>query len=167
MKKQGSTWKAVGGFSMIELLVVIAIGGILVTVAWARMSALVPIYRLEGAARGLAMDIQKARGRALAENKCYMVLIDTGAKTYELRNRSISSLPCGIDPTTFATPAGEGVRKIDDADRLAVAFASGSNPVFTPRGAVESTPAPVITLTNSAGAVRTVYVQPTGRINVQ
>ena len=38
------------GFSLIELLVVITIGGILLTIAWVRMSTLVPIYRLGGRA---------------------------------------------------------------------------------------------------------------------
>jgi len=155
----------VKGFSIIELLVAIAIGGILVSVAWVRMSTLVPIYRLEGAARAVAADIQKARGRAIAENKCFLVHFDPVGKTYQLMNKATATLPCGT--SGFAADAGDGIRKIDDANSLAVAFSAGSNPVFNPRGTLETSPAPVIALTNSANAVRSVYVQPTGRINVQ
>jgi len=155
----------VKGFSIIELLVAIAIGGILVSIAWVRMSTLVPIYRLEGAARALAGEIQKARGRAITENKCFLVHFDTVAKTYQLQNKTAATLPCG--PTGYAAGAGDGIRKIDDAGSLTVAFSAGGNPVFSPRGALETSPAPVIALTNSANAVRSVYVQANGRINVQ
>src|SRR5262245_45112670 len=86
---------AVTGFSLIELLVAITIGGVLLSIAWVRMSTLVPIYRLEGAARNLAAEIQKARGRAIAENKCFIVTIDTSAKTYQLQNKTAATLPCG------------------------------------------------------------------------
>jgi len=165
MENRVSTREAVKGFSMIELLVVIAIGGILVTVAWARMSTLVPIYRLEGAARALAGEIQKARGRAITENRCFWVHFDTVAKTYQVQSKAAATLPCGT--TGFAAGAGDGIRKIDDAGSLTVAFSAGGSPVFNPRGTLETSPAPVIVLTNSANAFRSVYVQPTGRINVQ
>ena len=153
------------GFSLIELLVVITIGGILLTIAWVRMSTLVPIYQLEGAARGLAAEIQKARGRAIAENKCFTVVINAGAKTYQLRNKSASTLPCGTNG--YAADPADVARKIDDTDSLTgVAFTAGSNPVFTPRGTMETLPAPVIALTN-ASVARSVGVQPTGRVYVQ
>jgi prepilin-type N-terminal cleavage/methylation domain-containing protein len=160
---------AAGGFSMIELLVAITIGGVLLSIAWVRMSTLVPIYRLEGAARDLAAEVQKARGRAIAENRCFQVLIDTSNKTYQLQNGTTtnSSSCAGV---TFAASPGDGVLGIDDANALTVAFAQGSNPVFTPRGAAYLTggaQAPQITLTNTAGAVRSIFVQSTGRVNVQ
>src|SRR5437879_2610417 len=112
MENRGSTREAVKGFSMIELLVVIAIGGILVTVAWARMSTLVPIYRLEGAARDLAGELQKARGRAIAEGRCYTVAINTGAKTYRLERGPNSTCTGAI----FAAAPGEGFKKLDDTN---------------------------------------------------
>jgi len=165
MKNRGSRREAVGGFSLIELMVVIAIAGILLTVTWARISTLVPIYRLEGAARALAAEIQRARGRAITENKCFMVHVNTVAKTYQLQNKAVATLPCGT--TGFSADAADGAKKIDDANSLTVAFSAGSNPVFNPRGTLETSPAPVIALQNSANAFRSVYVQPTGRINVQ
>src|SRR5262245_64539197 len=125
---------AVRGFSVIELLVAITMGAVLLSIAWVRMSTLVPIYRLEGASRSLAAEIQKARGRAVAENKCFQVVISTTNKTYQLQNGTTtnSSSCAGV---TFAASPGDGVLGIDDANALTVAFAQGSNPVFTPRGA--------------------------------
>ena len=161
--------EAVKGFSVIELLVATTMGAVLLSIAWVRMSTLVPIYRLEGAARDLAAEVQKARGRAVAENKCFKVVVDTSNKTYQLQNgTSTNSSSCA--GVTFAAIPGEGVLAIDDANALTVAFAQGSNPVFTPRGAAYLTggaSAPQITLTNTNGAVRSIFVQSTGRINVQ
>ena len=153
------------GFSLIELLVSIAIAGALVSIAWARMSTLAPIYTLEGAASDLAAEIQKARGSAIAQNLCFTVVIDTTAKTYLLQSKSTSSATCGT--TGYATPAGEGTKQIDGAGSIAVAFTQGSNPIFTPRGAVENNPSPVIRLTNDAGGVRSIYVQSNARIHVR
>jgi type II secretion system protein H len=150
---------AVSGFSLIELLVAITIGGVLLSIAWVRMSTLVPIYRLEGAARNLAAELQKARTRAIAEGKCYQVLIDTSAKTYQLRSKA--SCTTG----SFASVSIDGVRQIDDANSLTVAFSTGDSPVFNSRGTVETTA--VMTLTNAASAVRTVGVDATGHVYVQ
>jgi prepilin-type N-terminal cleavage/methylation domain-containing protein len=157
---------AVRGFSLIELLVAITIGGVLLSIAWVRMSTLVPIYRLEGAARTLGAEIQKARGRAIAENKCFTVVIDTSAKTYQLQNKTAATLPCGT--ASYAADPADVARKIDDADALTLAFTQGSSPViFSPRGGAENSPAPVLVLTNTAGATRSILVQSTGRVNVQ
>jgi prepilin-type N-terminal cleavage/methylation domain-containing protein len=157
---------AVRGFSLIELLVAITIGGVLLSIAWVRMSTLVPIYRLEGAARSLGAEIQKARGRAIAENKCFIVVIDTSAKTYQLQNKSASTLPCGT--TSYAADPADVARKIEDTDSLTLAFSQGSSPViFSPRGGAENSPAAVLVLTNTAGATRSILVQSTGRVNVQ
>jgi type II secretion system protein H len=163
MSTETSARRVQAGFSAIELMVVITLGGILLGVAWVRMSTLVPIYRLEGAARDLAAELQKARGRAIAEGKCTTVAINVGAKTYQFQ-RAPSSTCSGFAPVTADGP-GEGVKSIDPANSLTVAFASGSNPVFDTRGAVP-TPA-VITLTNHDNAVRTIFVQSTGLVRVQ
>jgi prepilin-type N-terminal cleavage/methylation domain-containing protein len=146
------------GFSLIELLAAIAIAGILISIAWVRMSTLVPIYRLEGSARNLAAEIQKARARAIAESKCYQVSITPGASpTYQLMNKASCS------NGTFA--AVEGAKHVDDNDSITLAFSTGSSPVFNSRGTVETTA--VITLTNVAAAVRTVGVDANGRVYVQ
>jgi len=157
------------GFSLIEVLVVVAITGILLSIVWVRMSTLVPIYRLEGAARSLAAEIQNARVRAISENKCFQVVIDTTNKTYQLQRdqRATTANSASCSGVTFVNDPAYGARAIDDATSLTVAFSQGSNPIFTPRGHVDVTPAPTLTLTNVSGAVRTIFVQANGRINVQ
>jgi Tfp pilus assembly protein FimT len=137
------------------------IASIFLAIAWVRMTTLIPIYRLEGAARSLAAELQKARGRAIAEGKCTGVAINAGVKTYQFERAPTS------DCTSVLAPVpGEGETKIDDADSLTVVFASGSSPVkFDTRGTVP-TPA-AITLTNAANGVRTIFVQSTGRVSVQ
>ena len=150
------TRESPNGFSLIEVLVVIAIAGAILGIAWVRMSTLVPIYRLEGAARSLAAEIQRARERAIAESKCFQVSVDTSQKTYQLQWSN--------DPSCTSFPNSEGAKSIDDAGTLTVA--KTADPVFVPRGTV--TTGAHVTLTNSAGAVRAVYItQPTGRVYVQ
>jgi type II secretion system protein H len=160
MTNKSTSKGAAKGFSLIELLVVITIGGVLLSIAWVRMATLVPIYRLEGAARNLAAELQKARARAIAEGKCYQVLIDTSAKTYQL----LSKASCTTG--TFTSVSTDAARQIDDANSLTVAFSTGNpGPVFNSRGTVETTA--VMTLTNAASAVRTVGVDVTGHVYVQ
>src|SRR5207249_11498985 len=94
---------AAKGFSLIELLVAITIGGVLLSIAWVRMSTLVPIYRLEGAARALTAEIQKARGRAVAENRCFQVVINISNKTYQLQNGTTTNSSSCAGVTYAAT----------------------------------------------------------------
>jgi type II secretion system protein H len=160
MAAETSARRGAGGFTGIELLVVLALAGILLAVAWARISQLAPKYRLEGVARSLAADLQKAHGRAIAEGRCFEIHIDTGAKTYRVNSKAAAS-PCG---TGFpADPTDGTARRLDDINTVAVA--TTADPVFDPRGTVSTTA--VITLTNTLGDVRTVFVQGTGRVTVQ
>lgn len=146
---------------MIELMVAVALGGILVAVAWARVSHLGPKYRLEGAARSVAADLQKARGRAIAEGRCFQVTFDTSAKTY-LVNSKAGAASCGT--TGFSADSLDGTpRQIDDTSSITIAATAA--PVFEPRGTVSTTS--VITLTNTLGDVRTVFAEATGRVSVQ
>jgi type II secretion system protein H len=142
------------GFSLIELMVIVAVAAVLVSIAWARMSTLAPIYQLEGAARNLATELQKTRSRAIAESKCFQVAFNVAARTYQVQSRTCTAVGW--------TNAG-AAQKVDDGDGLTLTVSA--NPAFEPRGTVSS-PA-VITLTNGAGAARTVFVQSTGRVNVQ
>ena len=121
------------------------------------MSTLVPIYRLEGAARDLAAELQKAHGRAVAEGKCIRVTVDASAKTYQ------------VEPSPNSVCSGyvaETARKIDDAESITVTITN--TPVFQSRGTLAFGTGSQITLTNQAGAVRSVYVQePSARVYVQ
>ena len=149
------------GFSLIELVVVIALIGAIAAFAWARLGTLFPIYQLEGAARALALELAKTRARAIAENRCFQVVFDTSAKTFQKQSKT-GTASCGT--TGFIADSKDGAaRKIDSSGTLTVA--ATANPVFETRGSVSTTSA--VTLTNTAGASRTVNVTSTGRVYVQ
>ncbi len=151
---------------MVETMVVIAIAGVVGGIAWSRVAYLAPRYRLEGAARYLAGEIQKARNQAIAENKCIRVSFDSGAMTYAL-GTAAGAASCAT--ATFG--AGTAI-KIEDTGTISIDDGSGSTPVsaiFNPRGGSETTGGsyPTIRLSNNLGDARLVLVNSAGRVSVQ
>jgi prepilin-type N-terminal cleavage/methylation domain-containing protein len=154
------------GFSLIELMVIILIVGVLVTITWNQIARLAPRYRLEGAARSVAAEIQKARGRAIAETKCVMVDIDANTKTYAIGTAaSVATCPTASGSYTFAT-----AQKIEDSGTIGIenAVNAGSpivDPIFSARGLNSQTS--TIRFFNNLGDGRSVQVNAIGRVNVQ
>lgn len=124
-----------------------------------RLSVLAASYRLEGAARGLALELQKVRLRAIAEGRCFQVSFNASTRRYQIASKA-GSTPCGT--TGFATME-EPPRALDDASAIAVS--ATASPVFEPRGGASTSA--VITLTAATQAVRLVAVNGAGRVNVQ
>jgi prepilin-type N-terminal cleavage/methylation domain-containing protein len=156
------------GFSLIELLVVIGVAGVIMGFSWNRMALLAPRYRLEGAARDLALEVQKARGRAIAEGKCVRVSFDTSAKTYTV-DTATGSASC-----TGASFSGGTALALEDSSSIGIENSNspGSAPVsaiFTPRGASQATGGayPSIRLYDALGDGRLVLVNAAGRVLVQ
>lgn len=158
MHRQEQTAAADEGFSILEVLVAVGLIGASLAIATPRMASLVSGYRLEGAARGLALDMQKTRLRAIAEGKCFQVAFGTADRTYQVSSKA-GATPC--DTTGFSNDGS--ARKIDDAGAIAVT--ATASPVFTPRGLAET--ASVVTLTAPNGAVRLVATNAAGRVHVQ
>jgi type II secretion system protein H len=154
------------GFSLIEMMVVIVIAGIIASMVWLRLSYLAPRYRLEGATRNVAAEIQKARGQAIAEGKCVRVSFQIGARTYTVDTAAGSATCSG------ATFAGGTALKIEDSGSIDIDDGSGGTPVsaiFNPRGGSEGTGGayPTIRLSNNLGDARLVLVNSAGRVSVQ
>lgn len=154
------------GFSLIEMVVVIVIAGVLVGIVWLRLAYLAPRYRLEGAARDLAAEIQKARGRAIAEGKCIRVSFSTTNKTY-----SVDTAAGGASCAGATFTSGTAL-KIEDSGSIAIDNGSGGAPVsaiFNPRGGSEGTGGafPTIRLSDNLGDARLVLVNSAGRVSVQ
>lgn len=154
------------GFSLIEVLVVIIVAGVIALVAWPSLARLAPRYRLEGAARTIAAEIQRARGRAIAEGKCAMVSFDFSAKTYQLGVASNAS-PC---PTSTGSYSFETTKAIEDTGSITIENANslGSNPIapiFNARGTTEVTSS--IRFANNLGDGRLVVVNAAGRVQIQ
>lgn len=154
-KRKTGSWPETrsAGFSFVELLGIMALVAILVAIGYPRLAALSPIYRLEGATRNLAAELQRARFRAIAEGVRFQVVFDGAAKTYQIQKET--------SPGTFVDD--EGVKAIEDSN--SVAIAATANPIFSTRGAAQVTA--VVTLTASNGAVRLVAVGAPGRVYVQ
>lgn len=150
------------GFSLIEILVIIIIIGIIAGITWPRLAALAPRYRLEGAARALAAELQKARGRAIAEGKCFQVTFDVGARTYQVLKAPSSAC---------ASFANDGLaQKVEDSGTIGIEDANSSGsapppPTFNTRGG--NAQASSIRLFNNLGDGRLVTVNGVGRVNVQ
>ncbi len=86
------------GFTLVELMVTVALIaflGLILSKTF-NSSAWLAHYRLKGAARDLAINLQKARMNAIKENRAWAVAFDTGAGTYSL----VSS---GVDMSISAT----------------------------------------------------------------
>jgi type II secretion system protein H len=156
------------GFSLIELMVAIIIAGIIASMVWLRLSYLAPRYRLAGAARDLMAELQKARGRAIAEGRCFQVVFSNANTTYQVNSKS-GSASCGT--TGYSADTLEPVQKsVGDGGAIGIekSGSSGTDPdsvVFNPRGGVETTS--TIRVFNNLGDGLLVLVNSAGRISVQ
>ena len=153
------------GFSLVELVVLLAIVGVLVTITWPRLSALAPKYRLEGAARGLAAAIQKARGQAIAQSLCVQVSFNNSTKTYKVATLGGTST-C---PTT-GYPTTPPDLKIDDSGTIGIedALSPGNAPpapIFNTQG--RNSQASTIRLFNADNNGRSISVNAAGAVFVQ
>ena len=146
------------GFSLLELMVVLAIAGAVLGFGYPRLALLTAHYRLEGAARNLALTLQKTRLRAIGEGQCFQVSFDSAGRSFQVAKK-VGASPCGASGFT-----NEGsTQAIDAAGRIAVS--ATANPVFGPRGGADATS--VVTLTSPTESVRLVAVNAAGRVDVQ
>ena len=147
------------GYSALELAVVMGIVAVVLAVAYPRVATLAAGYRLEGAARNLALVLQKVRLRAIAEGVCFRITFDGSAKTYQVQQGSAGGSAC---PSVTYTNDGSA-QSIDDVS--SVALSATASPVFDTRGACSTTS--VVTLTGRTGGIRLVAVNSAGRVNIQ
>lgn len=145
-----------GGFTLVSLVVALAIIGIIYTIAVPGLSSLMPKARLDGVARMVATELQRARFRSIAEGVDVRVTFDIANRTYRLcRETSAGS-------NVFTTC--EGTKAIDDANSIAVA-ATAATTTFNARGTCEQPT--VLTLTARGGEIRRVGARSTGDVYVQ
>jgi type IV fimbrial biogenesis protein FimT len=129
------------GFTTVEILVVLAIVAILIRIAVPAFSTWLPSQRLTSAAQQIAIDLQFARMKAIAQNTSYTVTFNTTTSTYSFGtdSRNVTTLFPGI--TIASAP---------------------SNPTFTPSGMANA-----VTITLSNGTTqKLVCVKAMGRVKV-
>lgn len=75
------------GFSIPEFMVVLWLLGILaaITASSFDISGWLGLYRLKGTARGLLIDLQKARMNAITEDRSWAIVFDTGQGLYRFQ----------------------------------------------------------------------------------
>jgi prepilin-type N-terminal cleavage/methylation domain-containing protein len=143
------------GHSLIELVVAAAVVGIGAAIAFPRLTSLTAASRLESASRGLAIDLQKTRMRAIAEARRYQVSFDTRSGRYTV---------CG-ESSLDRFDAGCVTRAVDDAGTVGVAIDGRTTTVLNTRGRCE-TPLTVTLVHSRSGSSRIVAIVGTGYVDV-
>lgn len=91
------------GFSLVEMMLTVALIGITGLIAAPEMLDTVPKYRVEGATKGLASQMQAVRMRAVAKNLTHHVLFDAAAQTITVQEEDSSGNRTTVQTTRLAT----------------------------------------------------------------
>jgi Tfp pilus assembly protein FimT len=135
------------GFTLVEALLGVGLAALLIGLGTPRTLGLVRSVRLAGAARWLAADLRRTRGRAIAESTALEVRFDAARGAYEVRVRGAAA------GEARTLPVGIALADLPARGRL----------VFTPLGTAENG-----TVTLAAGGhARRVVVNQRGRVRVE
>ncbi|MFC1896276.1 GspH/FimT family protein [Thermodesulfobacteriota bacterium] len=150
------------GFTLLELLIAISILLILTSMGFWSGRALLPGYRLKGAASMVRNDLQGARILAAKNHVQYRVVFDSASKTvgtndYELQQ---GNLPSGS--SAWALELG---RTFQDYAGVSVKTVATSNITFNPRGTAVSFG--TATLQHEGGKELAIAVSLAGRVKVR
>jgi len=135
-------------FTVLELLVAVAIFAILGAIAIPNWLALLPMYRLNSAARQVQSELHKIKSRAISERASYRLVFSTASYSIEKDNGS------GWQSTGENKPLPEGIT-----------LGSGTELIlnFTSRGTASNA---TTKLCNADGAGKNLIVSGTGRIRI-
>lgn len=168
--KQGNA-----GFTLIELMVAIGIGSILTAMAVPNFAEMREGYRLRAATYQVFAALQSARSEAVKRNNNYRFRLMTN-KTYRIHNDldSDGGNPEPGEPwtTTSIADNAPGVTMSSEVQVWnGAGWASAASITFAPDGttggAADVARRGEITLTNSNGAYRKIYVAASGRIHIE
>jgi Tfp pilus assembly protein FimT len=131
-KREGKIKEA--GFSVVEITIVILMIGIILAIAFPRISAAVQAYKLRSSADHIAERLSAVRALALAKNK---------SVTFSFNN---SSGQYGFD---FTSPSADGVPDTSDPENPSISYFTEGLPSYI--SATFPGNAPIIVTFNSRG----------------
>jgi len=137
------------GFTLVEILVVISILGVLAGIASVDWGGILSSYRLNAGVRQVYAELQRARMRAISENKRFRVEFFNDTEKYQIQPETASG--SGIYDTTgpmVELPVG-------------ISLATDATITFQPRGTADSGSA---RLCNSNGQFTNICVGSSGRV---
>jgi len=143
------------GLTLIELLASVVIFGVLVGIIMTSFSALMPQYRLHGAARQLLGDLLTARMKAISQNRRVQVFF--------LNNHQYNICDDANNDGTVDNCEGQARMQDVRADYPDVSLVSNNSPIFFPEGMASNLA--TITLTNTTGS-KSITISPTGRVSI-
>ena len=136
-----------------EIIIVMAVVGILAAIAVPNMIALMPRYRLKGAARQVMGDLMWARMQAVSQKNEFRVFF-VNDHAYTILDD---------DNNDGKMDSGESTRTKDLQDGYHdVSMGFTADPIFFPRGSASGA---TVTLTNSSG-LKKVKIHLTGRVKM-
>jgi prepilin-type N-terminal cleavage/methylation domain-containing protein len=142
------------GYTLVELLVAVMVGVVLTAVAAPRLSSFRAQFQLAGDARAIAVQLQRAKMKAVAENAFCRLTFFTGG-TY--------SRQCSPDGVTF-TPDGSEMN-LGSSSRFVNTLGGLPQPTFNRLGTATADTS--VTVSNSLGQRKSVRVNVLGRVTVQ
>jgi hypothetical protein len=152
------------GFSVIEVVVIAALIAIIVGLGFPRLAALMPGYRLSGAARTLGSELRRARFKAIAEGRRYRVAVNAGAKTFTTCHESTNGAGDYDTVVGGSRINCDGIRSIDDAGAITVDAGGAYTAIFDGRGYCD--PSLALTLRARNSATTQLSTRRTGKVDV-
>ena len=141
------------GFTLFETAIVLAMISILAAIAIPNLQALMPRYRLHGAARQLMADLMSARMKAVSRNNEFRILFVNNYQYTildDINNNGTADF-------------GESAQTKDIRDTYhGVSITKTADPIFYPRGSAAGA---TLTVTNSSGPI-SIRVNPSGRVRI-
>lgn len=142
------------GYTLVELVVVMMITIVLTATAAPRLALLRAQFQLAGDARAIAVELQRAKMKAVAENSfCRVTLYSAGVYVRQ----------CSADGVTFTTDGREML--ISGTSSFVSTLGGLPQPTFNRMGTAGADSS--VTLGNGTGQRKTVRVNALGRITVQ
>ena len=141
-------------FTVVEMMISIALIGILASLSFYTVQAILPGYRLNGAIRMVRGDLYNAKMLAAKNNRQYKVAFS--ANSYQVQKGTSNA-------GAFVPDQVEMSRTFSDYPHVTVKTSATADPVFSPRGTASNG---TITLQNSSGDEKTITTSIAGRIQI-